>query len=83
MQSQPHDKTAHAEVGEGGEREREREKTKPVEKKKKRRWHTQEEQRKFFYEASVLWISLPKSFRHLNSKSALKSALKTHLFPPK
>ena len=37
MQSQPHDKTAHAEVGEGGEREREREKTKPVEKKKKRR----------------------------------------------
>ena len=38
-------------------------------------------QRKFSYQASVLWNSLPISLRHSNSKSAFKSALKPHLFP--
>ena len=38
-------------------------------------------QRKFLYQASVLWNSLPISLRHSNSTSAFKSALKTHLFP--
>ena len=38
-------------------------------------------QRKFLYEASVLWNSLPTLLRHSNSTSALKSPLKTHLFP--
>ena len=39
-------------------------------------------QRKFSYQASVLWNSLPISLRHSNSTLAFKSALKTHLFPP-
>ena len=38
-------------------------------------------QRKFSYQASVLWNSLPISPRHSNSTSAFKSALKTQLFP--
>ena len=38
-------------------------------------------QRKFSYQASVLWNSLPISFCHYNSTLAFKSALKTHLFP--
>ena len=38
-------------------------------------------QRKFSYQASVLWNSLPISLRHSNSTLAFKSALKTHLFP--
>ena len=39
------------------------------------------EQRKFSYQASVLWNSLPISLRHSKSTLAFKSALKTHLFP--
>ena len=38
-------------------------------------------QRKFSYQASVLWNSLPISLRHSNTTLAFKSALKTHLFP--
>ena len=38
-------------------------------------------QRKFSYQASVLWNSLPISLRHSNSTLAFRSALKTHLFP--
>ena len=38
-------------------------------------------QRKFSYQTSVLWNSLPISLRHSNSALAFKSALKTHLFP--
>ena len=38
-------------------------------------------QRKFSYQASVLWNSLPISLRHSNLTLAFKSALKTHLFP--
>ena len=38
-------------------------------------------QRKFSYQASVLWNSLLISFCHSNSTLAFKSALKTHLFP--
>ena len=38
-------------------------------------------QRKFLYQASVLWNSLPISLRHSNSPLAFKKALKTHLFP--
>ena len=38
-------------------------------------------QRKFSYQASVLWNSLPISLCHSNSTLAFKSALKTHLFP--
>ena len=38
-------------------------------------------ERKFSYQASVLWNSLPISLRHSNSTLAFKSALKTHLFP--
>ena len=37
-------------------------------------------QRKFSYQASVLWNSLPISLRHSNSTLAFKTALKTHLF---
>ena len=37
-------------------------------------------QRKFSYQAAVLWNSLPISLRHSNSTLAFKSALKTHLF---
>ena len=37
-------------------------------------------QRKFSYQASVLWNSLPISLHHYNSTLAFKSALKTHLF---
>ena len=38
-------------------------------------------QRKFSYQASVLWNSLPISLHPSNSTSAFKSALKTHLLP--
>ena len=38
-------------------------------------------QRKFSYQATVLWNFLPISLRHSNSTLAFKSALKTHLFP--
>ena len=38
-------------------------------------------QRKFSYQASVLWNSLPIALRHSSSTSAFKSALKMHLFP--
>ena len=38
-------------------------------------------QRKFSYQASVLWNSLPISLRHSNSTLAFKSALRMHLFP--
>ena len=38
-------------------------------------------QRKFSYQASVLWNSLPISLRHSNSTLAFRYALKTHLFP--
>ena len=38
-------------------------------------------QRKFSYQTSVLWNSLPISLRHSSSTLAFKSALKTHLFP--
>ena len=38
-------------------------------------------QRKFSYQASVLWNSLPISLRHSNSTLAFKTALKSHLFP--
>ena len=38
-------------------------------------------QRKFSYQASVLWNSLLISLGHSNSTLAFKSALKTHLFP--
>ena len=38
-------------------------------------------QRKFSYQASVLWNCLPTSLHHSNSSLAFKSALKMHLFP--
>ena len=38
-------------------------------------------QRKFSYQASVLWNFLPISLHHSNSASAFKSALTTYLFP--
>ena len=37
-------------------------------------------QRKFSYQASVLWNTFPISLRHSNSALAFKLALKTHLF---
>ena len=39
-------------------------------------------QRKFSYQASVLWNSLRYSLHHSNSTSDSESALKMHLFPP-
>ena len=39
------------------------------------------EQRKFSYQASVLWNALQISLRHFNSIFAIKSALRTHLIP--
>ena len=38
--------------------------------------------RKFFYQASVLWNSVPNSLCHSNSTSAFKSTPKTHLLQP-
>ena len=38
-------------------------------------------QRKFSYQASVLWNSLPISLHHSNSTLAFRSALKMQLFP--
>ena len=37
--------------------------------------------RKFSFQASVLWNSLPISLRHSNSTPAFKPALNTHLYP--